>query len=169
MKNLALAAIFAFTSVLTLGTALPAEAQGNGNNSDSVLEIPITGTGAGGTFTGTFTLLRFVSTADGVAAVGRLAGTVTDTATGLVTSIVRTVTLPVTVGETTCEILHLELGPLNLDLLGLQIDLSRIVLDITAQSGAGNLLGNLLCGVAGLLDDPSGLAQLLTRILSALG
>ena len=27
-----------------------------------------------------------------------------------------------------------------------------IVLDITAQSGAGNLLGNLLCGVSNLLN-----------------
>jgi hypothetical protein len=54
--------------------------------------------------------------------------------------------------------------PLDLDVLGLQIDLSQIVLDITAEAGAGNLLGNLLCNVAGLLDDPSGLARLL-RIL----
>jgi hypothetical protein len=57
---------------------------------------------------------------------------------------------------------------LSLDLLGLQIDLSRIVLDITAQTGPGNLLGNLLCAVAGLLDDPSGLARLLNQILAAL-
>ena len=71
------------------------------------------------------------------------------------------------IGETTCEILHLDLGPLSLDLLGLQIDLSRVVLDITAQAGAGNLLGNLLCAVAGLLDNPGGLARLLNQILSA--
>ena len=74
----------------------------------------------------------------------------------------------VTIGETTCQILHLDLGPLNLDLLGLQIDLSRIVLDITAQAGAGNLLGNLLCGVANLLNDPGGLARLLNSILDLL-
>jgi hypothetical protein len=47
--------------------------------------------------------------------------------------------------------------------------LSRIVLDITAESGAGNLLGNLLCAVAGLLDNPSGLARRLNRILDILG
>jgi hypothetical protein len=72
------------------------------------------------------------------------------------------------VGETTCQILHLDLGPLTLDLLGLQVDLSRIVLDITAQSGAGNLLGNLLCGVANLLNDPTGLTRLLNSILDVL-
>jgi hypothetical protein len=58
---------------------------------------------------------------------------------------------------------------LDLNILGLQINLSEIVLDITAQSGAGNLLGNLLCAVANLLNNPSGLADLLNRILGALG
>jgi len=62
----------------------------------------------------------------------------------------------------------LDLGPLSLDLLGLQVDLSRVVLDITAQAGAGNLLGNLLCGVANLLNDPSGLAKILNSILDLL-
>ncbi len=30
--------------------------------------------------------------------------------------------------------------------------LDKVVLDITAQSGPGNLLGNLLCAVSHLLD-----------------
>lgn len=70
-----------------------------------------------------------------------------------------------------CPILHLELGPLDLDLLGLQVHLDRVVLDITAQPGPGNLLGNLLCAIAGLLDgvDLDGiLANLLQRLLDAL-
>lgn len=68
----------------------------------------------------------------------------------------------------TCEILNLDLGPIFLDLLGLQIDLSPIELDITAVSGPGNLLGNLLCAVAGLLDPGSGLdglGNLIDRLL----
>ena len=71
--------------------------------------------------------------------------------------------------QATCSILHLDLGPLNLNLLGLQVDLSEIVLDITGQTGPGNLLGNLLCGIAGLLDSPGGLARLLNQILGILG
>ena len=73
-----------------------------------------------------------------------------------------------------CGILHLVLGPLDLDLLGLQVHLNRVVLDITAVPGAGNLLGNLLCAVAGLLDGtPLGgllgqIADLLNQILAAL-
>ncbi len=166
MRHLALATIF--TIAAALGTALPANAQGAGN-APTGLQIPIAGSGTGANFTGTFTLQRFIPTADGVAAVGRLTGTITDGATSGVTSVVRNIVLPVTLGDTTCEILHLDLGPLNLDLLGLQIDLSRIVLDITAESGPGNLLGNLLCSVAGLLDNPSGLAKVLNQILALLG
>jgi hypothetical protein len=51
-----------------------------------------------------------------------------------------------------CDILFLDIGPIFLDLLGLQVDLSQITLDIDAVAGPGNLVGNLLCAVAGLLD-----------------
>ncbi|HET6937335.1 MAG TPA: hypothetical protein VFI19_01970 [Nocardioides sp.] len=73
-----------------------------------------------------------------------------------------------------CNILHLVLGPLDLNLLGLTVHLNQVVLDITAVPGAGNLLGNLLCAVAGLLDGtPIGgllgqIAGLLNQILAAL-
>lgn len=73
-----------------------------------------------------------------------------------------------------CSILSLDLGPLFLDLLGLQVDLSPITLDITAVAGPGNLLGNLLCAVTGLLDPPllgSFLGQvsaILTNLLDAI-
>ena len=60
------------------------------------------------------------------------------------------------------------LGPLDLNLLGLAIHLNQVVLNITAIPGAGNLLGNLLCAVAGLLDNPGGLAALLNQILAIL-
>jgi hypothetical protein len=63
-----------------------------------------------------------------------------------------------------CDILNLELGEIHLDLLGLVIDLSQINLDIVAEPGAGNLLGNLLCAVAGLLDPASPLEELLGQV-----
>src|SRR5690606_9628014 len=63
-----------------------------------------------------------------------------------------------------CQILFLDLGPIFLDVLGLQVDLSQIILDITAVSGSGNLLGTLLCGVAGLLDPLSGLLAFLENL-----
>ena len=55
----------------------------------------------------------------------------------------------------TCQILNLLLGPLDLNVLGLRVQLNQVDLDITGVTGPGNLLGNLLCGVAGLLDAPS--------------
>ncbi len=47
------------------------------------------------------------------------------------------------------------------------VDLNHVALNITAQTGPGNLLGNLLCAVAGLLDGNgiTGLATLLNRLL----
>jgi hypothetical protein len=70
-----------------------------------------------------------------------------------------------------CDILNLDLGPLHLDLLGLVVDLNELILTITGATGAGNLLGNLLCGIFGLLDTPGTLgviADLLNSILDLL-
>lgn len=67
-----------------------------------------------------------------------------------------------------CPILNLVLGPLDLNVLGLTVHLNQVVLNIVAQSGAGNLLGNLLCAVAGLLDGGSPLSGLLTQLTGLL-
>jgi hypothetical protein len=47
-----------------------------------------------------------------------------------------------------CDILSLDLAPLRLELLGLIVELDRVVLTIKANS-EGGLLGGLLCGLAG--------------------
>ena len=152
---------------LTVGLLAPVAAQAAPPPA-SQLSIPITGTSAGGGgFTGVYNLTSFAVRDGQVVALGTLTGVVTN-GTTVVGSVLTNVALPVSVGATTCAILHLDLGPLSLDLLGLQVDLSRVVLDITAQAGAGNLLGNLLCAVAGLLDNPGGLARLLNQILDIL-
>ncbi len=52
------------------------------------------------------------------------------------------------------QILELELDGLYLDLLGLEVDLDEVELDIIAATGEGKLLGNLLSAVSGLLDSP---------------
>jgi hypothetical protein len=135
---------------------------------NSPASIPVVGTVVGGgTFTGVLTITSFVSRGGDVFALGTVSGVATNAA-GAATSALTSVLVPVDVAQATCDILHLDLGPLALDILGLQVNLSRVVLDITAQTGAGNLLGNLLCAVAGLLDNPSGLARILNQILGAL-
>jgi hypothetical protein len=79
--------------------------------------------------------------------------------------------VPATAALGSCDVLNLVLGPLDLNLLGLEVHLNKVVLDVVAQSGAGNLLGNLLCAVAGLLDGVGVLnqvADLLNQILAVL-
>ena len=65
----------------------------------------------------------------------------------------------VTTQQRRCQILFLDIRPIFLDLLGLQVSLSRVTLDLTAVRGAGNLLGNLLCALVGLLDPGDTLAN----------
>jgi hypothetical protein len=130
--------------------------------------IPVAGSNASGSFVGTATINKFVSQNGQVLAVGTT-GTLTNTATGAVSSVLTTFAAPVAVTTATCQILDLTIGPIHLDLLGLVIDTNTITLDITAQSGAGNLLGNLLCGIANLLNNPSSLATALNNLLAALG
>jgi hypothetical protein len=45
-----------------------------------------------------------------------------------------------------CPVLHLILGPVHLDLLGLIVDLNQIALDVTAIPGT--LLGDIFCQLA---------------------
>jgi len=61
-------------------------------------------------------------------------------------------------------ILDLSLGPIHLNLLGLKVDTSKICLDIAAQPGNGNLLGNLLAGVANLLNGGTPLGTILGNL-----
>lgn len=73
---------------------------------------------------------------------------------------------PVTDPSSSCPILNLTLGPINLNLLGLVVQTNQINLSITAQSGPGNLLGNLLCDVANLLNGNGGLSGLVNGLLN---
>jgi hypothetical protein len=136
------------------------------------ITFPVSGTVAGvSSFVGEFDVNRFAVQDGQLVAVGTLTGTLTNLVTGATQAVSQALTLPIGV-TATCDILHLELGPLDLNLLGLMVHLDKVVLDITAQSGPGNLLGNLLCAIAGLLDGggPLGaIAQLLNRILMILG
>lgn len=138
--------------------------------------VPVTSVpGTSPAFNGTLTIERFTGQNGQLAAVGTLTGTLTDPLTGTPTQIVPTpVTVPVDLAQSaaSCEILDLVLGPVDLNLLGLMVHLDTVKLNITAVPGSGNLLGNLLCSVAHLLDGPASLnaiAALLNRLLGLLG
>lgn len=160
-----LMAVTVFASATTAQAKKPA---GTGS-------LPVSGTLAdGGTFEGEISNLDASTDAGDLVVSGVLDGTATD-ASGEVTRIADqsfTTTAALQPGEA-CDVLFLDLGPIFLDLLGLQVDLSPIQLDVNAVPGAGNLLGNLLCAITGLLDNTgnptNAIANLLDRVFSLLG
>jgi uncharacterized membrane protein len=174
----------AATLALLPATASIAQAQGPRGAGFSV---PVTGTatdanGVVQTLTGTVTIQRFTKAHKQVFAQGTLVGTVTSaTPGGAARTVVTPVSVPVfradaiaptdaiAITAVSCNILHLVLGPLDLDLLGLVVHLDQVVLDITAVADAGNLLGNLLCAITGLLDGGATLANLVALLNTVLG
>ena len=135
--------------------------------------VPVNYTSALGSFTGNLNIQKFAVQNNQLVAVGTLTGVVKDATGGILGNIIKNVVIPVNLlaSHGTCQILHLELGPLDLNLLGLVVHLDKVVLDITADAGPGNLLGNLLCSVANLLNGSNlgSLANLLNQILGILG
>ena len=133
--------------------------------------VPVTGTTSkGGKFTGNFAISQFKVVGDQIVAVGTLTGTVQNSVGNVIGTVLKTIQMIVNIQAATCDILHLELGPLDLDLLGLEVHLNRVVLDIDADP-TGGLLGSLLCAVANLLDAGGPLADivgLLNQILALL-
>jgi hypothetical protein len=131
-----------------------------------------TNTGASTTFIGTLTITGFTVANNILYATGTLTGATTDggqTQSGSVMVPVSAIDPP------SCNILTLSLGALDVNLLGLVVHLNPVFLIIAAVPGAGNLLGNLLCDVANLLNSGSplstllaNLSNLLTQILGAL-
>jgi len=133
------------------------------------VSVPVTGTGS---FSGVFNITNFIQpTPDSIAAVGNIlndAGQVVAQGVTMPVDLAATAAANPPVSATgepaaqaTCNILNLVLGPLHLDLLGLVIDLNQVILHITGETGANALLGNLLCGILGLLNPLGTLTQLL--------
>jgi hypothetical protein len=123
---------------------------------------------AGNAFSGLLRITQFVTQGNQLYAQGVVNGTLTR-ADGSTAAIVdQAVMAPVQSVDPSCQILNLVLGPLDLNLLGLTIHLNTVVLNITAVPGNGNLLGNLLCAVANLLNGGGPLANLLTQLQTLL-
>jgi hypothetical protein len=171
-----LAVTASLVALLVIAPVAPA-AQSQQASATSALSTSVTGTAADpttgvvGTLTGTLTITGFTVQNGVLAAVGTLTATVKNAAGDIIATINQVVTIPLQ-NAGTCPVLHLELGPVDLNLLGLMVHLDRVVLDITAQSGPGNLLGNLLCAVTHLLDSNgplSAIQHLLDQLAVAIG
>ncbi|MEA2483710.1 MAG: hypothetical protein QOC55_1657 [Thermoleophilaceae bacterium] len=168
IASLALAAI----GVPTAGAASTNSASPQVTDAGPLMTIPMSGVAKNGKkFTGTYGIYKFTVKNGKVWSVGTLKGRLNGR------HVTRAnVMLPATLtgdnGAQTaasCTVLHLVLGPINLNLLGLHVTLGGgaqanqpIVLDITAQQGGG-LLGDLLCGITNALD-PNTLGQLGTQL-----
>jgi hypothetical protein len=148
-------------------SVLGQKAKGGG----SELAAPITGSFTNvagiGTVAGTLIIDQFTAVNGALAAVGKIVVKVTDAVGTVLSTVTQAVTLPATIAQATCEVLRLELGPLDLALLGLEVHLNQVVLVITANP-AGGLLGQLLCALAGgtVLQN---IITLLNQILALFG
>jgi hypothetical protein len=176
--RLAVAATLTCAFMLVGGTGI-ASAQSSSTQSFGKV-VRVTGTAANGKkLRAKYTIDRFIARGSKTYAVGTLKGTI-----GRTHFTKRNVKLPVApdtgsaaAAQASCQILDLVINPITLNLLGLVIHTDTIHLNITAIPGAGNLLGNLLCGIVGILN-PTGtgmgglsaaqLAQFLNALLGLL-
>ncbi len=169
-------------ALLLLATAATAAP----NKDPPALQVPIVGTASSGAaFAGTLSILRFEARANQVVAIGIVRGTV---AAG--TAVVGEVALPVQVTAAsqaapassssalvaqpqvapqqtaTCTALNLNLGAVNLNVLGLLVTTQPIAIDLSGDSSAP--VGNLVCTALDLLNNVVGLVGILNQILGAL-
>jgi len=89
--------------------------------------------------------------------------------TGLLNGGLGAATAPTAVSSASTNILHLSLGPVDLNLLGLDVHLDNcsggpVTVDVIAHSGPGNLLGNLLGGLSHLLDSNASAVALTNKL-----
>jgi hypothetical protein len=151
------------------------QAKQSGSGKNPLENIALTGSADDGSdVKASLDVRKFVEDNGEIIAIGKLSGTLTKK--GKTHQFTQgTVRVPVSIvdsgsggtsAQAVCSVLHLELGPLDLTLLGLHVHLDQVVLDITADP-AGGLLGQLLCSLAG--GGPlAQLVSLLNQILAIL-
>jgi hypothetical protein len=148
----------------------------------ATLVVPLTGTViAGGTFTGSFSISSFENRGGTIHAIGMVSGVISGDNAGanarsgisgpLALAVTPTSGPPlatrsaITAQATPCDVLHLQFGGTTLNLLGLDVALSPVTLDITGQAGP---LGELVCQAVATLGNVAALVGLLNQILSLL-
>jgi hypothetical protein len=187
LRMAALAATMICGAMLVNGTGIASAQTGPARMTQVV---PLTGTAKNGKkFTGTYTIDRFIAKGGKLYSVGtvkgklrgkrvrrenvRMPAQVAHASGGAARASQVPLPLPPLPPGNACSILALDLGPINLNVLGLVVRTNQIQLRIDAVEGPGNLLGNLLCGITGILDPgtlgstPLGqLAQILNALLA---
>jgi len=70
---------------------------------------------------------------------------------------------------TTCGVLHLDVGAVNLNLLGLQFATAPVTIDLSATSDGTDVLGHLICTVLETVNNVVGLVDTLNSLLGLVG
>jgi hypothetical protein len=152
----------------------PAQAQSTPAPATTALTktVAVTGTAKNAkAFKGTFTIDHFRAVGNKTYAVGTLKGTLKNRKVSR-----SNVSIPATLAgaaggaraaQLSCKVLTLTLGPLDLNLLGLRVQLNQVNLRITAIPGGG-LLGDLLCGITNALNPGAVFGQQLAAVLNAI-
>lgn len=162
--------------------------KGKGNKGDStnigpfttLTGIPLSAHQQGRNFKGTLDIVSFKEQAGEIVAIGTITGKVTGNGNGNKPVSADNVVIPVTLGtpvaaqqagrvqaQATCDILDLVLGPIDLTLLGLHLQVNQIHIQLTGDS-TGGLLGSLLCPLLDPLGPLSAIVDALNRILGVL-
>jgi hypothetical protein len=156
-----------------------------------LVTLPLNGTTQGnGMFTGTLAITAVQSDGHGgVFVEGIVSGTVTQGNKALGTALSVPVRLPLTGnwGQVTaqrqrggsladsivlaqaqsCGVLHLEIGAVTLNILGVDVTTAPIMLDLSGDSAGP--LGALVCALLGVVGTVANLINLLTQLLGGLG
>jgi hypothetical protein len=184
--------LFALMTISFVLPAMLAAADQPSSPKALVLPIAGAGTG-GATFTGTVAVQRFVQRNGQVFAIGAVSGSLSGPAGPIGTSIYFPAAFPVHVGNgfsaraergriypaslaapesgarvilaqaSTCGVLHLDLGAVNLNLLGVAVTTAPVAIDINGDTGGP--LGNLVCAVLATVNNVVGLVNLLNSVL----
>jgi hypothetical protein len=172
---------------------LPAVAVADQPSKALVLPLAGSGDG-GIRFAGTVAVQRFVQRNGEVFAIGAVSGTVSGPTGTIGTSFLLPVSFPVHVGDgvttrvaggrirpglfsaaggaahvllaqaTTCGVLHLDLGAVDLNLLGLAVTTTPVTIDINGDTAGP--LGNLVCAALATVNNVVGLVNVLNSLLS---
>jgi hypothetical protein len=173
LATLALGAVAVPVASASNGTSVPPKT----NSLPALKTIPVHGAAKNGKqFSGTYAIQRYVARGGKAYAVGTLKGKLKGRhVTRYNVMMPATLAAPAAgtakarTSQAACTVLNLQLGPIDLNLLGLRVQLFGgtnpatplpVSLLITGVPGNGNLVGNLLCNITGALNQPGILSQL---------
>ena len=142
MKTMMACATFAAMSLLAPEVA---RAQSLADAQANTFNPPVSGTFDGGTFQGQFRLEGFGFRAGAIVGVGTLSGVLIDPGGVVLAFVQQQVEVPLTAAAGTCTLISLQLGPVDIALLGLNVHLGPFSIQIAVDRAS--LLGMLLCSV----------------------